>query len=136
MFNKVMNKVNTLTLTASAMLVASTTASLANTETTAAKGILGVSKNLETQIDGVKTLLTTGAGFVGLVLVIFALIGFKNHTENPQQHPLKNSLVKFVIGAIMMMPFGALQMSSETVGAAKNDGGTFKTEFNKDWSTK
>lgn len=135
MFKKVMNKINTVSLAASAAVM--TSATMASANTTAASGAAdfkAIATNLNDQIGGLKTLVLTGAGFAGICLVLFGLIGLKNHSDNPQQNPLKGALVKIVIGGMLLAPLTMTSLTNQSVTGGSGDTEKFKTNFNKESS--
>jgi len=73
--------------------------------TTAANNFGTMFTNLATALGPAATFITGASYVAGVGFGVAALIGFKNHSENPQQIPMKQPMVKAVV-AVCLVYFG------------------------------
>jgi len=67
--------------------------------------INGILENIRDSIDEIPGLISAAAYLIGLVIIVQAILKGKDHVENPDQTPLKESIIRFLVGgALFALP--------------------------------
>lgn len=68
-------------------------------------GFSGILRNITSSINDVPGIISAAAYLLGLVLAVAAVIKAKDHVENPEQTPLRDCVIRFLIaGALFALP--------------------------------
>lgn len=80
-------------------------------------------RNILGSINSVPFIISAAAYLLGLILGASAIIKAKDHVESPEQNPLKDSILRFLIaGALFALPT-IYNVMSETVSNGENNSG-------------
>jgi len=90
-----------------------------------ADGSIGtVAENMQSSFSAVAKLVTAGSYLGGIVFVIFAIVKFKNHKDNPTQVPIGGPIMMLFIGAALLFLPSVMKTAGLTVfGSQASAGG-------------
>ena len=88
-----------------------------------ASGLGAVASNVQANIEGFATLITSAAYIAGLGFFMMGVLKFKAYKENPQQTPLSQPIMMVVIGAALFyMPSLITTAGTTLFGSSANAG--------------
>lgn len=86
----------------------------------ASSGMAGQSTGaVATSLAPIASLVISISYMLGLILVILGIMGFKKHTQNPQQYTIASSFMSIVSGTLLLIPgllYGVLKNTTISSG--------------------
>lgn len=98
------------------MSAAFTVGMLASQDAHAGQDFSKIAENITLSIGGIPGLISGVAYVVGLILAVLGIMKIKDHVENPTQTPLKDGVIRLVVGGgLFALPI-ILEAMFTTVG--------------------
>ncbi len=96
---------------------------LAGSSTVAqAQGIAGIANSITEQTRNLPDVITTVAYLGGAVLSFGGVLSVKQHVDSPQQKPLREGLVRLVVGALLLAAPATFEALRDTTGLTGTSG--------------
>ncbi len=93
------------------------------TDPSTTSGLGAVSQNVQANIQGFATLITSAAYIAGLGFFMMGVLKFKAYKENPQQTPLSQPIMMVVIGAALFYLPSLITTAGATLFGGSADAG-------------
>jgi intracellular multiplication protein IcmD len=91
---------------------------------TGAGGIGDIADNIRTSFGEIAKLITAAAYVMGFGFVMVAIFKFKQHKDNPQQHPIGGPIAMLFLGiALIFLPTLISTTGTTVFGSAASPGG-------------
>ncbi len=107
-----------------------TTGLLAASDAQAANNFGSIAANINTSMSSLPALISAVAYLFGVLLAVLGILKIKDHVENPSQTPLKDGVIRLVIGGFLFALPILLEAMTETVDAGGAGAGATTATLN------
>ena len=90
---------------------------VASTDANAANNFGSIASNINTSMSTLPGLISAVAYLFGVLLAVLGILKIKDHVENPSQTPLKDGVIRLIIGGFLFALPILLEAMGGTVGS-------------------